>query len=169
MKRLVALMMICMAVSVLYAQENDQSSSGQGLAVANEIQNKGAEKQIRVMEQTLAKEGVDQEAVKTARRTCLQMCNEGYTPEECTQSMTQTMLQFKKEGLKGKELGDKARERVRERLKVKIQEKKELKTQTRERIQARTQLSSEIRERIRESRPEDKGGTGTATQQKGRK
>lgn len=187
MRKLLAVCVLCGAAGFAYAQNEAVPGDKTGMPVMTETQNKavnqqiqtqqstragdpqgaavrneGLNAQLRVMERRLAKSGVDKEGIETAKQNCVQLHNEGFTPEECTRTMTQAMQQLRGEGLQGKELGEKARERARERLQIKLQEKEELKLKTQQRTQDRDQLRNEIGETIRQSRPEDKGGTGAS-------
>jgi len=165
MKKLIAVMILCSTVTVLSAEDvvpaSDATATDAAVTneVKNEVVNEGLDKQLRIMERTLTQKGIEEKNIQAAKRTCKQLCAEGYTPEECTQTMTRIMLQLKKSGELSTVPADTYGLRVRKQLK----EKEAIKQQTQTRDQSKTQLKNEVKERARKSRPADKGGASSGS------
>lgn len=162
MKKMLLLLFVVAFSSLIFAEEQviGQSTQGEKISVEKKVRNKGLEKQLRIMEKTLTKKGVDKEGIEVAKQECKRMCETGLTPEESRSAVAEMTMECHRQGLRGKELASKVRETAQTRTQSRIREK--------EQIRAKDQKCSdpcrdEVKDQIRKGRPEDKGGSTSGT------
>ncbi|HAX61463.1 MAG TPA: hypothetical protein DCX95_02745 [Elusimicrobia bacterium] len=162
MKKMLMMLFAVAFSTLVFAEEQvtTQSTEGEKVSVEKRVRNKGLEKQLRIMEKTLTKKGVDKEGIEAAKQECKRMCETGLTPEESRSAVAEMTMECHKQGLRGKELASKVRETAQTRTQSRIREK--------ERIRAKDKKCSdpscdEVKEKIRTGRPEGKGGSGSGS------
>jgi hypothetical protein len=155
MKKLMVVMVLFSGITLGYLYAEISGTSEQGVMVTN---NSGFNKQLQVMEQALNRKGINEEAIRIAKRTCEDLFKDGYTPEECTRVVIRNVRQLHNKYVKEKKAEEEVYAQVRDTLKTDIKDKENIKIQTQNRNQGKSQLKNEIKEQIRISKPNNKEG-----------